>query len=86
MTSQVCNRCRNSSVVPCYRKENQIYSQEERAALAMFNYEENKKKEQKILGDMQKLVQSHLAENEDEDGTFEAPAGPQLPPTQEQAQ
>lgn len=68
------------------RKENQIYSQEERAALAMFNYEENKKKEQKILGDMQKLVQSHLAENEDEDGTFEAPAGPQLPPTQEQAQ
>ena len=52
----------------------------------MFNYEENKKKEQKILGDMQKLVQSHLAENEDEDGTFEAPAGPQLPPTQEQAQ
>jgi hypothetical protein len=29
------------------RKENQIYTAEEKAALAMFNYEENKRKEQK---------------------------------------
>lgn len=39
------------------RKENQIYSAEEKAALAMFNFEENKRKEQKILEDMKKLVE-----------------------------
>lgn len=38
------------------RKENQIYSAEEKAALAMFNYEENKAKEAKILEDMRRLV------------------------------
>ncbi|KAI8472988.1 MAG: ras-induced vulval development antagonist-domain-containing protein [Monoraphidium minutum] len=38
------------------RKENQIYSAEEKAALAMFNYEENKTKEAKILEDMKRLV------------------------------
>lgn len=30
------------------RKENQIYTAEEKAALAMFNYEENKRKEAKV--------------------------------------
>lgn len=59
------------------RKENQIYSAEEKAALAMYNFEENKRKEQKILGDMQRLVQSTLGE---EEGEYEAPAGPEMPP------
>jgi hypothetical protein len=39
------------------RKENQIYSAEEKAALAMFNYEENKTKEARILEDMRRLVE-----------------------------
>ncbi|DBA86045.1 hypothetical protein WJX77_011169 [Trebouxia sp. C0004] len=59
------------------RKENQIYSAEEKAALAMYNFEENKRKEQKILGDMQKLVQSTLGVDE---GEYEEPAGPDMPP------
>eukprot|EP00955_Chlamydomonas_euryale_P086031 364187-Chlamydomonas_euryale.AAC.9 len=42
------------------RKENQIYSAEEKAALAMFNFEENKRKEAKILEDMKRLVDSTL--------------------------
>lgn len=58
------------------RKENQIYSAEEKAALAMYNFEENKRKEQKILGDMQRLVQSTLG---DDEGEYEAPAGPEMP-------
>ena len=48
------------------RKENQIYSAEEKAALAMFNFEENRKKEHKILRDMQRLVSRTLG-NEDEE-------------------
>ena len=31
------------------RKENQIYSADEKRALAMFNYEERSKREKKIL-------------------------------------
>lgn len=42
------------------RKENQIYSAEEKAALAMFNFEENRLKEQKIVENLQKLVQRTL--------------------------
>ncbi|KAG1674394.1 hypothetical protein FOA52_012920 [Chlamydomonas sp. UWO 241] len=42
------------------RKENQIYSAEEKGALAMFNFEENKRKEERILEDMKKLVNSTL--------------------------
>jgi len=42
------------------RKENQIYSAEEKAALAMFNFEENTTKEAKVLKDMQRLVHSTL--------------------------
>ena len=45
--------------------------------MAMYNFEENKRKEQKILGDMQKLVQSTLGVDE---GEYEAPAGPDMPP------
>lgn len=39
------------------RKENQVYSAEEKAALAMLNFEEQKKKEAKIIDDMKKLVE-----------------------------
>lgn len=39
------------------RKENQVYTAEEKAALAMLNFEENKRKEAKILEDMKKLVE-----------------------------
>lgn len=42
------------------RKENQVYTAEEKAALAMFNYEENKRKEAKILDDMKRLVHRTL--------------------------
>lgn len=47
------------------RKENQIYSAEEKAALAMFNFEENRKKEQNILADMQRLVSRTLGDKEE---------------------
>eukprot|EP00878_Enallax_costatus_P002914 GHUV01003109.1.p1 GENE.GHUV01003109.1~~GHUV01003109.1.p1 ORF type:complete len:362 (+),score=108.54 GHUV01003109.1:219-1304(+) len=42
------------------RKENQIYSAEEKAALAMLNFEENKRKEAKLLEDMRQLVDKTL--------------------------
>jgi len=45
------------------RKENQIYSAEEKAALAMFNFEENKNKEAIILEDMKGLVAKTLGVN-----------------------
>ncbi|CAK0784265.1 hypothetical protein CVIRNUC_007469 [Coccomyxa viridis] len=48
------------------RKENQVYTAEEKAALAMYNFEENKKKEEKIIGDMQQLVQNTLGGSEDD--------------------
>jgi hypothetical protein len=38
------------------RKENQIYTAEEKAALAMFNAEEAKRKEEKLIDEMKKLV------------------------------
>lgn len=44
----------------------QVYTAEEKAALAMFNMEENKRKEQKILADMQRLVQKTLGESEED--------------------
>jgi hypothetical protein len=45
----------------------QVYTAEEKAALAMYNFEENKKKEQKILADMQTLVQRTLGEDAEDD-------------------
>ena len=39
------------------RKENQVYSAEEKAALAMINYEEKALREQKVMADLKKLVQ-----------------------------
>ena len=44
----------------------QVYTAEEKAALAMYNFEENKKKEEKIIGDMQQLVQNTLGGSDDE--------------------
>ena len=43
------------------RKENQVYSAEEKRALAMLNIEEQRNKEQKLLADMRKLVQDKEA-------------------------
>ena len=56
-------------VLHCYYTEIvsialQVYTAEEKAALAMYNFEENKKKEQKILADMQHLVKSTLGDDE----------------------
>ena len=45
------------------RKENQIYSAEEKRALAMFNYEEKQKRESQILADFRTLVQEKLGSN-----------------------
>ena len=45
------------------RKENQIYSAEEKRALAMFNYEEKQKRESQILADFRSLVQTKLGEH-----------------------
>lgn len=42
------------------RKENQVYSAEDKRALAMFNYEEKAKREQKVMADLQRLVQRHI--------------------------
>mmetsp|Transcript_1044 Transcript_1044/g.2702 ORF Transcript_1044/g.2702 Transcript_1044/m.2702 type:complete len:386 (-) Transcript_1044:55-1212(-) len=39
------------------RKENQVYTAEEKAALAQLNFEEKAKKEQRVLNDMRKLVE-----------------------------
>ena len=44
------------------RKENQVYTAEEKEALAMFNYEENKKKEERVLADMRRLVEKTLGD------------------------
>ena len=53
-----------------------MYTAEEKAALAMFNFEENKRKEQKILEEMRRLVDRTLGQgDEDEDAV-----GPMPPP------
>ncbi len=58
------------------RKENQIYTAEEKAALAMFNYEENKRKEAKVLEDMKTLVARTLQTH----GGVEEEIGPSMGP------
>lgn len=40
------------------RKENQIYSADERRALAMFHYEEQQKHENKLLGNFRQLLEA----------------------------
>ena len=44
------------------RKENQIYSAEEKRALALFNYEEKQKRESQILADFRALVQDKVGQ------------------------
>lgn len=41
------------------RKENQVYSAEDKRALAMFNYEEKAKRETKVMADLKRLVNRH---------------------------
>lgn len=45
------------------RKENQVYSAEDKRALAMFNYEEKAKREHKVMSDLQRLVQRHMQQD-----------------------
>ena len=45
------------------RKENQVYSAEDKRALAMFNYEEKAKREHKVMADLQRLVQHHIGQD-----------------------
>ncbi|XP_075507605.1 uncharacterized protein LOC142544442 [Primulina tabacum] len=45
------------------RKENQVYSAEDKRALAMFNYEEKAKREQKVMADLQRLVHRHIGQD-----------------------
>lgn len=45
------------------RKENQVYSAEDKRALAMFNYEEKAKRESKVMSDLQRLVQRHIGQD-----------------------
>ena len=45
---------------PRLRKENQIYSADEKRALAMFSKEERVKRENKILGQFRDMVQDKL--------------------------
>ena len=45
------------------RKENQVYSAEEKRALAMFNYEEKQKRENQMLADFRQLINQKLGEN-----------------------
>jgi hemoglobin-like flavoprotein len=45
------------------RKENQVYSAEDKLALAMFNYEEKAKREHKVMSDLQRLVQRHIGQD-----------------------
>ncbi|XP_010943077.1 uncharacterized protein [Elaeis guineensis] len=45
------------------RKENQVYSAEDKRALAMFNYEEKAKREAKVMVDLQRLVHKHIGQD-----------------------
>lgn len=44
----------------------QIYSAEEKRALAMINYEEKAEREKKVMADLAKLVKKRLAEDGNE--------------------
>jgi hypothetical protein len=47
------------------RKENQIYSADEKRALAMFSKEERQKRENRILSQFKDMVSSKLASEKD---------------------
>ncbi len=44
------------------RKENQVYTAEEKAAMAMLAFEEKKQKEQKVVEDLKKMVEGAINE------------------------
>jgi len=46
------------------RKENQVYTAEEKAALAQINFEEQAAREAKVMDDLRRLVQKHLPQDE----------------------
>lgn len=56
------------------RKENQIYSAEEKRALALFNYEEQKERENKIMGDFKAMIAEKFGKVP-EDASVEAEKG-----------
>lgn len=47
------------------RKENQVYSAEDKRALAMFNYEEKAKRDHKVMADLLRYVQRHIGQDFD---------------------
>lgn len=47
------------------RKENQIYSADEKRALAMFSKEERQKRENKILSQLRDVVQKKISRKKD---------------------
>lgn len=46
------------------RKENQVYSAEEKRALAMITFEEKQQKENKIIGDFRSMLKTQLDDND----------------------
>lgn len=57
------------------RKEGQVYTAEEKAAMALMNEQQRKEREQSMLTDLRKLVHKQLGETADE--TLEEEAGTQ---------
>lgn len=47
------------------RKENQVYSAEEKRALALLKFEEKAKRENKVIGEFREMLQSKLHEHDD---------------------
>ena len=45
------------------RKENQVYSAEEKRALALFNYEEHQQREAKLLANLREMVAAKVEED-----------------------
>ena len=58
------------------RKENQVYSAEEKRALAMFNFEEKANRETQLIMDLRDMINSTQekldAKNDGDDGKFES--------------
>lgn len=50
------------------RKENQVYSAEEKRALALITIEERQQKESKIVGEFRKILSTKLREGEASEG------------------
>ncbi|XP_042401263.1 NKAP family protein-like [Zingiber officinale] len=45
------------------RKENQVYSAEDKRALSMINYEDKAKGEHKVMADLERLVHRHIGDS-----------------------